>query len=373
MSKYRLFGVIKGILPVAALSLVACAGAIPPDPCNPPPLEVCCDTPAPGPYAFAFERDIGLSCPTNFFVNAELLVMQPRMEGLEYAIENSSHSNAAVLPLHDGDFDGFSTKNHKWEWNYGFRAQMGFLLNHDRWMVDFGWTYLKLKADDSDNIRGTGSLVPLWLPPTETLNPGTIVSARWSGDLNALDLRLGKPFHVSRYLVMNPYMGLRTAWIEQKFLARQFGTFTFGQSETVDPEMDAENDFWGIGARTGIDTEWMLNGGWKLLGNLSGSILYGKFDVTQQIALVGNQIELHHEFYTHVPTLDLALGVAWGQLFGDDKYAFDIALTYEFHEWFNQNRMRRFLDSSRAIASNMEVSNGDLSYSGFALKLQFDF
>ena len=137
--------------------------------------------------------------------------------------------------------------------------------------------------------------------------------------------------------------------------------------------MDGENDFWGVGTRAGIDTEWLLSGGWKLLGNVAASILYGKFDVKQQLALTGNQIEMHHEFYTHVPVLDMAFGIAWGLPFAEDRYHFDLAVTYEFHEWFNQNRMRRFLDSSQAIASNTAVSNGNLSYGGFAFKVQFDF
>ena len=357
---------------IAALLAASGAYAIPPDPCN-PPKQVCCEKPAPGPFAFAYEKDLGISCPTNFYAEAALLLMQPKEEGLEYAIENSSSTNTGIFPLHDGDIDGYSTSNHHWDWNLGFRAGIGFTINHDAWNIDLKWTYLRLKDDTSDSIRGTGALIPLWLPPNVTVNQGVSASMRWSGDLNAFDLRLGKAFHVSRYLIMNPYFGIRAGWIDQRFTMRHFGNFLYGNYTTTDPEMDAENDFWGVGTRIGFDSEWLLNGGWKLFANAAAAILYGKFDVKQQLALVSTQIDLHHEFYTHVPTLDLEIGIAWGIPFAEDKYYFDLALAYEFHEWFDQNRMRRFLDSSGAIASNMAVPNGDLSFSGLSFKVGIDF
>ena len=63
-------------------------------------------------------------------------------------------------------------------------------------------------------------LLALFLPP----NTGTLTgaSARISGDFNTLDLLVSKPYHVSRYFISNPTLGIRVAFIDQDYHLRYF-------------------------------------------------------------------------------------------------------------------------------------------------------
>ncbi len=50
--------------------------AIPKGPCEAKAPDVCCDEPKPGPFAFAYPTDMGLSCPRDFYVHVDGLLMQ---------------------------------------------------------------------------------------------------------------------------------------------------------------------------------------------------------------------------------------------------------------------------------------------------------
>ena len=59
---------------VATLLAATTAYAIPKGPCD-KPKDVCCEEPAPGPFAFNYPKDVGLSCPRDFYLYADFLIM----------------------------------------------------------------------------------------------------------------------------------------------------------------------------------------------------------------------------------------------------------------------------------------------------------
>ena len=103
----------KVLFSVAAMLFSTSAIAIPNDPCA--PKDACCDEPAPGPFAFAYPKDVGLSCPRDFYAHGEFLWMKPSEEGLEFAMDQDASSNY-IFPLTNGKVHGFSTGSQEWDW-----------------------------------------------------------------------------------------------------------------------------------------------------------------------------------------------------------------------------------------------------------------
>lgn len=363
---------------MAATSLYA----IPRGPCDVPPPPVCCEEPKPGPFAFAYPYDVNLNCPRDFYVHADFLAFQAKEDGLDWAIQNGSGS---VGPIVNGKTEGFSSKNDDWGYNFGARFGVGFYLNHDAWNLELDWTWLNIHEYRSVHASTSGTLlIPMWIlgEDTETNFIGQYASGKWSGSLNAIDAILGKPFYISRYVVVNPFFGLRGAWVDQHYSAAYSGFIGNGTNRIT---AHNDNDFWGLGTRAGINTDWIVGKGWSFFGNVSSCILFGKFDVEQHLKTpptvtyptnVGFDIEDNH--YMNVPEVEMAVGISWGQFFNKMKYHIDLRAAYEFQIWYDQLNLRKFFGYSDQINPqvgaypNDTVSRGNLSLNGFSFRLQLD-
>jgi hypothetical protein len=377
MKKHKIFLTL-------ALLFASISFAIPKGPCD--KKEVCCEETEPGPFAFYYPKDMNLSCPNGFYVKGEFLLVQVKEEGLEYAITQKTGEpglDENRYPLTPGDIQGYSTGHRNWDWTAGCRVGFGFYLNRDMWNIEAEWTYMRINNDSGKNLSG-GVLLPFWLPPTMIVEDDAIASsARWTGNINTLDLKLGKPYHISRYVIFNPHMGLRMAWIDQDYTSRNSGTFYLvGTDPDTDLVVKNKNDFWGIGLRAGLDTEWHFGTGWYLFGKASGSLLYSHFDIYQDLIFNTDTLyQLKHDFYTNSPNMEIILGLCWSHLFSKNKYMLSLKAAYEMHQWWEQNRLRRFFDedvsiefgSNSASSSNDEVARGDLTVNGFSFAIQFDF
>ncbi len=357
----------KALFSLAAVLFASTAIAIPKDPCA--PTDVCCEEPAPGPFAFAYPKDVGLSCPRDFYVHGEFLLMKPTEAGLEYAMDQDTAGNA-IFPLTGGKIKGFSADSKEWDWRPGFRIGFGFYGMHDAWNVTVDWTYFKIKADSELTNGGTGNLKPLWLPPQGAAGANLIIpnaSARWSGDYATMDIMVGKPYHVSRYYISNPMFGVRAGWIDQDYHIRYF-------SSHLKNNVWLKNDYWGIGLRGSYEGQFLLGSGWSIYGKAGFALLFGKFDTSQQSEWVDGasfDYKTEDSFYTVKPNAELGLGLAWSSFFQKNQYQVSVKVGYEFHQWWDQNQARKFFD--RDPTANDIVSRGNLSFNGFMFGLHLEF
>jgi hypothetical protein len=357
---------------VAVLAFATSAFAIPKGPCDPKPQpDVCCEEPAPGPFAFSYAKDMSLSCPSDFYLTADFLLMQAREDGLEYAMTQNQffqNNNYNQFPLDESEVIGYTTKGHTSDWNYGVRVAMGFYLTHDAWDLRATYTYFRINNDKGIETKNE-VLLPLWVQTVQPVPSDSVkFSARWTADVNNFDLTIGKPYHISRYVVFNPNVGIKFAKIDQDFKVRYGATW--------DPTTDRinsvnENDFWGIGMKAGFDTEWLFGAGFSLLAKANAALLYSHFDVEQHINGVVDD-SINHEFYTVTPYTDLSLGLNWSKHFSKNRYVISLRASYEFQAWFDQNRMRRFFDQVSPEA-NMEASRANLYITGFVFGVGMDF
>lgn len=330
-----------------------------------------CSQPTPGPFAFAYPMDINLSCPRDFYFHVDGLAIQAKEDGLTFAATTGSTTTG----VSGGQELGFSNNSHDFDYNPGIRFGLGFYLNHDAWNIDFNWTWINItnyKQDDPGSSFNV--LLPEWLFPAtsgvpQTGNTNQTVNAAWNAHYNTIDARIAKPYHISRFMIFTPHFGLRGGWIDQHF-GVHYGSIIAGQNDTI---AHADNNFWGIGSRIGIDTDWFLGKGWCLFANTAASMLFGKFDVSQSAVYSSTPgtIDLENKFYQNVPNFEIILGLGWNKFFDKNKYRISLKGAYEFHDWLNQNNLTRFFGTATTYAHDI-VSRGDLTLNGFSFKVQFD-
>jgi hypothetical protein len=165
-------------------------------------------------------------------------------------------------------------------------------------------------------------------------------------------------------LIFNPHFGLRFATINQKFSADFDNITPTAASRTI---FHGKNDFWGLGARVGLDSSWLIGCEWKLFCNVAASILSGKFDTSQKVnfpAASANSRSFSHDFHMNVPNVDIALGFDWGTYLCEKKYYLDFMAGYEFQVWWDQFNLK-----------NLNLGNatqGNFTLNGFTFKIQLD-
>nr|NGX36413.1 hypothetical protein [Candidatus Anoxychlamydiales bacterium] len=298
--------------------------------------------------------------------HGEYLLIKPSEEGLEYAMDQNATGGA--FPLQVGKVKGFSTGSDEWDWRSGFRVGFGFYAMHDQWNVSADWTYFRIKSDSDVSNGGSGVLLPLWWPPTGINLNIPHASSRWSGDYNTMDIMLGKPYHVSRYYISNPMFGIRAGWIDQDYHIRYY-------LNNIERNVWLKNDFWGVGLRGYYEGTFLLGSGWSLYGKAGFSLLFGKFDISQEsdttVVSPSVQYKTEDSFYSVQPNSELGFGFSWAKFFHNNQYQVSLKVGYEFHHWWDQNQARRFFDADPV--ANDTVSRGDLSFNGFMFGLNFEF
>ncbi|MEM8629149.1 MAG: Lpg1974 family pore-forming outer membrane protein [Chlamydiota bacterium] len=309
---------------------------------------------------------MNLACPNDFYFYGDFLVLQPMEDGLVYGVKDTNGPSTTNPELAGGKVLSFSSDNEDYSFDFGFRLGLGFLLNHDAWNMGMEWMWYRTNQDVSAKAASTGVIIPQWIATQAPVAGDNEASQRWEMQMNVFDIALGKPFHLSRYLVLEPFFGLRAAWIDQNYTARYAGSY--------DTKFQAKNDFWGVGTRVGCKSEWALGAGFELLAHPSASILYANFDVTENLPSGDDTFTLDHDFYRNNSNLELQLGLAWGTHLNDMQHHIKMQALWEFQTWYDQNQLRKVISNTPAgIYVNDTVPRGDLHLAGVSFRILFDF
>ena len=312
------------------------------------------------------------TCCNHWDLSVSPLFWQAHEDGLDYMIKNQS--GLAFINNHG------SVKRINFNWDWGVRVGLGYQTDciGD---LEAEWTYFSTSAKDSTSADFPAGLFSVWTIPGSSITPSTKAKARWKLDLNRLDVKLGVTLFPTCYLKIKPYIALSTAWIDQKFNINSSGGVMQGPAAFVvlDDDINMNNDFWGIGPKVGLDTTWYLGCGFSLVGNFDFSILYGRFDLDQTESILFQGITpatvyldlKNDDFWISRVNLDFLLGVKWEYIFCDCCYSLSVEAGWENLYFFGQNQLKRFVDDSNP---GMNVStNGDLTFQGLTLKVNFGF
>lgn len=316
-------------------------------------------------FAFAYPKDMHLNNPLDFYFYVEGLAMQGMESNLQFVVVDATSSPITQPRATLGGFG----QDDSWDYNFGLRTGFGVYLNHDAWNLDFDWMWLNV-TNKAGYQAGTGATLPIWQPSDGAtfLNRGS-AGANWSSTFHVFDATLGKPYYISRKVIFNPHFGLRFASIAQDYNVTYGGTTAAHMVK-----YRADNDFFGVGARVGVDADWLLGCGFKFFSNISSSVLAGWFDCHQHFAVPTTAIrgKMSSAPQMVVPNMELAVGLDWGINLGDCKYYLDLRAGYEFQIWWNQWNQRQFTNGA-AVGNFINTPvQGDLTLNGFTFKVQLD-
>lgn len=344
-----------------------------------------------------------LTCDGDWVLDASAIFWNAHQDGLEYAILNSVR-----VPIINPDPEEIDELNNlilddqitpKGKWEFGFRFGLGYTTACDGWDLTLSWTHYTPHAFSTASTSEIDSttLVTLWsafAPIQGEVNYARDIETEWEVKLHLIQFELGRNYWISKRGAFRPFIGLAYAYLDQTLkLTHHGGSWsprTTPNQAAMQNEVTLENLFEGFGVRSGTEGSFHLGCGWKLLGTLSGSILYGHFKTAHK-----EKNRLANSPFTETPImenksyfkasramLDLELGIAWTALFCDCAYGVEGSLSWEQHTFFHQNQLFRIVrlgDSSTTESINNSGENsygqavGNFSTEGVTLRLSLFF
>lgn len=327
-----------------------------------------------------------------FMTHIDFLYWKADEDGLEYATKmvSSPLIGAAAkthMKLHDLHF----------EWNPGFCLGIGYTFNHvDNWQINLDWTRIRNHAHGHASAKGiestgnTNTLVSPWVNLLFKLGEGASkASAHWHLEYDTLDLDFGRNVRLSKRLNLDPFFGFRAAWLDQDYHAEYKSVFVLAEGApafTRNVKFKADNDFHAFGLRGGAELTWHLSRHWQLFSKLSANVLYGSFKVHMKNlhdqglgegATPPMPLDLFAKEHFNRVRLNFeeAIGLGWEAFFKCQRYHLQARADYELSQWLNQNELfYTFYFQGQDTVSNVPIrSQGDLSFHGIRISLQFEF
>lgn len=335
-------------------------------------------------------RNTSVSCPPldgepivggyGIYLTASGLAWKVKEDGLAYVIKNHTPINngASQVPYPNHDAQ---VKHFDFDWAGGFRLGAGGHFAKRRWDLSLDWTWYQQDTHTSAHANGNEELFAVWMSPVAPLNNSFSTcyraKASWNMHYNILDLDLGRYCAVSRFFSVRPHLGIRSAWIDQKFDVDYHDFPGIGAQLGLDKvAIDLKNNFWGWGIRAGLDTNWTLWRCWSLFGNAAFALLQGNFQLSNKEtdypigAPVIHQVNLKESYHSVRGNLECAIGVRWDYRFHKDRCHLAVTIGWEELFWFNQNQINQL---ANADFTGLVKAHGDLALTGITANVQFDF
>ena len=257
-----------------------------------------------------------------------------------------------------------------YQFDPGFKLGLGGELPFDGWDLYLNWTHFHTTPTFS-----TSSNQPN-IVDFETLERiaefiGRSIKQSWNVMFNSLDFDWGRRFYLSRTLTVRPSFGGKVAWLHQKFQSAITEVEAVTSGVPANPNLiNAKTNFWGIGPYAAFEGKWTFGFGLGLYGELSGAILWGKFD--QRTIITGNQLnganvasqDILVVFETHRvrPTAQAFIGLDWEWCFIPKWLSLNLRAGYETQIFWSQ-----------VINVIQGVKEPDVTFEGFTFMGRIDF
>ncbi len=289
----------------------------------------------------------------NTFAEAAVLCWWAAADGLAYATDNGSKGRAFDPQVEPG---------------VGFKVGVGGYLPHDGWDLTLRVTELHNRS----RIHRTGEeLTPLWTL-SESSDEGFVqsVNGHWRLHLGLVDLELGRRFLIREALTLRPFLGLRYAIIRQKYILHYEGGTLFPGGEDY---ISMKNKFMAPGLLVGLDTEWMIKGGWSLYSDLGFSVQSGRVYVHESERVSFEKFKranIYSRFKMDKAIFDFALGFQWETGLFHHRYHLLFQAGWEQHIFFAQNQLFHFSSSGEEPFASAQ---GELAVQGLVFSSTFSF
>lgn len=240
----------------------------------------------------------------------------------------------------------------------GYRVFAGYTTEDQFWDISLSYSHLSTSAnsvytgDPSDSARFFVFLADNFPLLNGAVNvPFTNAGQHWRGDINYIDLDLAKSFMLCDDLEINPHVGIRGQWMNQK--NRIFG------ANPVTFAIRSKTELNGIGLEGGLGASWNLPYGLSLIGHLGGALTYCKVvSKSRLLVSVGATNEDHNPSYVSNIWIDSFIGLSYNKSYCN--YLFNVHAGWEHHLIYNANQ----------FSLN---GGGDLSLQGLTLGASVEF
>lgn len=308
------------------------------------------------------------------FITADFLYWTVRMDGLSYVVTGFGNNG--------NDVSKGKTQYPDWDWNPGFKVGLGLNLPHDGWDIGAEYNWFHSTAINSTQNTGNGML-PSWnianiLTLMNSNNGVTAARTDWDITLNTIDLSLGRNYFISSFLTLRPFIGFTGSWVYQNYST----SYHLSEASLVtNVKMRNNQNFWGIGLLTGLNSAWHLNQTWSFYGDCALAALWSQFQVHRKdtrndsansggvtnppLNTTITTFDSADNFHTIKATLEFGVGLRGEWWFSEDRYHFLVQAGWEEHLWINYNQLIQ--------TSVAQAHSGDLIMQGLTFKLRFDF
>ena len=289
----------------------------------------------------------------DLFLTVSFLYWQAKQQSLDLGYTSFNDPTTTRGPLHEMDFD----------FKPGFKVGLGINMSYDNW--DLFLEYLRLHGNHRRSVTQSDDAVlsTFWRGAAEAADT---IHGHWKCGIDLLDLIMSRPYYLGTKLTFMPFAGLRSGWLDQKF------NVTNDQAGTV-AITSTESDSWLIGPRFGINGSWHLGEGFRIFTNIAASLFYQHFKMNLKYYAADSTVLQYNNRDKDTqltPNVELAVGLAWGMYLANNDWHIDLLAGYEFHHFWNQNKMRTLYD---AIINNVITTPADLMLQGLTITARLDF
>lgn len=291
----------------------------------------------------------------DFFAGGSLLLWQPKEQGLDFAL--ISPINPSSKRAHD-----FYPK---FEYDPGLKLNLGLFFSEDNWGIWTQYTRFSDKLCFKKFINTSNETVINYWRIGDPIDKIASLFSSWDLDFNIFDLSLERPYYIGTKLIFDPYIGIKSGWIDQKVKVAY-------STSSSDYETEVFSDSWLLGPAMGINTNWLMAEGFRFFGNGSIALFFQKFKLSAKEFQRKNSYSIDDadEINCFNANLNLSLGFGWGRYFFQQKIHFDAMAGYELQLFWNQNQMKSFVEE---IKNKIYSNPGNLTPHGFIFALRLDF
>ena len=318
----------------------------------------------------------------DLFLTGSFLYWSAQQDAMELAV-NTTFSTSYLSPS-NGSFVKQNVS-----YRPGFKLGLGIDCNFDDWVAFVEYTWLRQQTSNSSETPPSDSRggTPLWLatdwycflPGAGGSGPFAWASdfnSKWRTHIDLLDATLSRPFYRGRQITVTPFGGMRAAWIRQNFRMSMSYINDNPPTPIAWPIVSHnQSNSWAIGPRVGLDGHYLIGAGFRLEGDIAGSLLYTRYtsvshreDSTVTAAATASFQTADTDILR--PMADMKLGLGWGAYTDHRDYHFDLLFSYDFNMMWGQNMMRSLVNSGFLTSAS---AAGDLHLQGLNITARFDF
>jgi len=289
----------------------------------------------------------------DFSLAGSFIYWKSKLDGLDIAYKPASPS--------------IGNEGHMAYFNFGYepgyQISLGAFPSYDNWELFFNFTRFTSTRHKSVTAWSDTYIYPSWI----TLDQN-IVSAdgTWDFLMNMIDASVLRSAYVGTKLTCKPTFGIRFARFKHRL---KVAYLSYEQSESK-----AWEDTFVLGPRIGANTSYLFPYNFRFFTNAFGSIAYQYFKskFKEQNIILPCSLCSHVKDRTGVicPNMDLNMGIGWSAYVDDHGFNIDLKASYDYHLFFDQNRMRALKDS---LVDLSDGSKGNLYLQGLSLSLSILF